>query len=145
VIANDSSLINRAATDKGSFCPACGSAQIESSELGGPAKCLTCTWSGPSSQLNVYRFDHGHGSKEEVLLHFARDVRALLGKEMSLELGKLLLKWGFVSLPGNDKDEQKLFSRTVARYIGGAAQAIAKSVVETRAAIEKEEHDARST
>jgi hypothetical protein len=142
--ANDNSRLNSATQDKAWFCPGCSSASIEASELGGKAKCTTCTWTGTVDDLVTYRFTHGHASKEEILHHFALDVRNLLSKQIALEFGKMLLKWGFVSLPTDSRDNKK-FSQTIARYLGGAAQAIAKSVVETRAAIEKEEHDAGST
>ena len=142
--ANDNTHLNRAATDKGWFCPACGGASIEASEIGGTASCGICTWKGTTDDLNTYKFTHGHASKEEIFHDFFLGVRALLGKEMSLEFGKLLLKWGFVTLPTNASGN-KVFGQTVARYLGSAAQAIARSVVETRAAIEKEEHDAGNT
>jgi hypothetical protein len=67
------------------------------------------------------------------------DVRNLISRQVALEFGKLLLKWGFIMLP-KLASENSRFSKTVARYIGGAAQAMAKSVIETRAALEKEEH-----
>ena len=137
--ANDNSKLNSATTDKAWFCPSCQSASIEASELGGAAKCLTCTWAGTVDDLLTYRFTHGHAAKEEILHHFSMDVRNLLGREVALEFGKLLLKWGFVLLPTLAKDNSK-FSKTVARYLGSAAQAIARSVIETRAALEKEEH-----
>lgn len=142
--ANDNSKLNSASTDKAWFCPGCGSASVEASELGGTAKCLACTWTGTVADLNTYRFTHGHASKEEVLHHFAMDVRTLFSQHIALEIGKLLLKWGFIVLPTLAKDSPA-FSKTVARYIGGAARAVAKSMVETRADIDKEEHATHST
>ena len=137
--ANDNSNLNAATTDKAWFCPGCNSASVEASEMGGTAKCRTCNWTGTVEDLLTYRFTHGHASKEEIFHHFSLDVRNLLSRQVAIELGKLLLKWGFVALPALTRDNPK-FSKAVARYIGAAAQAIAKSVVETRAVIESEDH-----
>ena len=142
--ANDNSHLNVAVRDKGWFCPACGSALVEASELGGAAKCGVCSWHGTTDDLDTYKFTHGHASKEEIFHSFFLGVRDLVSKEVALAFGKLLLKWGFISLPTRSS-ENKEFNKLVARYIGAAARAMALSVVETRTAIEKEQHDAAGT
>lgn len=113
------------------FCPKCQSPLVTVSALvGGEATCEACSWKGPSQELLGYQFTSGFNNAEEVIQAFGRDIRMLLARNgVGLELGKLIIKWGFA--PSIDVP-------TLSRYVGAVARGIAVSVLEERRAIEKE-------
>lgn len=116
--------------EKAFFCPTCGSASVNAPMLAGAeASCNTCTWRGPTHELALLRFDHGMGSPEQVAHNFMIEVRNLLTKNFAMEMGRMLMKWGF--MPAN---ETKLF----ARYMGAIARGISTAIVQERQAIDKE-------
>lgn len=124
--ANDNAF-----TDKAYFCQACGSALVDASSfVGGEASCGVCDWKGKVEELATVPFSQQSGSPEEVLRQLFVDIRGLFAKNISPDLIRLLLKWGFLTNPIDTKE--------VARYFGGIAQAVAKGIIETRAQLEKE-------
>ena len=124
---------NTGPNDKGRFCPTCGGADIVASELaGGDASCSICDWKGKVEELATFHFSHDMGSAEQVFQNFFLDVRAIFSSQRLTEIGKVLLKWGFLDLP----IDKKLF----ARYIGAMAKAMTKAIFDTRKEVEKERH-----
>lgn len=127
--ANDNAF-----TDKAYFCQKCGSALVDASAfIGGEASCTACGWKGSVEDLAAVPFSQEMGKPEEVLRQLFIDIRGIFARNVTPDLIRLLVKWGFLSNP-IDKQE-------VARYFGGIAQAIAKGIVETRAQLEKERVD----
>lgn len=122
------------ATDKSYFCPSCSSANVTASSLaGGAANCNICTWKGVVEDLAVYTFQHGMGGPEQVLHNFAMDVRRVVSGPLAVQMVALLAKWGFLS--SNDMNP-----KVAARYLGAMARGMAKSLLEEREKMEKENH-----
>jgi hypothetical protein len=119
--------------DKSRFCPTCGGADVEVSQLaGGGASCNICGWSGKVEELLTFHFSHNLGSPEQVFQSFFLDLRGVVSQRFLEQIGKLLIKWGFIDLP----IDRKLF----ARYVGGMCKGIVKGIFDTRKEIEKEKH-----
>ena len=111
------------------FCPKCGSAFVERAALS--ASCKVCDWKGEARALAHLDFEHGFGTDEELDHAFFLDVRRLLGEMFAVEIGRFLLRWGFLpSLEG----------KFLARYVSAAAKGVVRAVFEERAQIEKEIH-----
>jgi hypothetical protein len=124
--ANDNAF-----TDKAYFCQCCGSALVDASSFaGGEASCNVCGWAGKVEELATVPFSQEVGSPDEVLRQLFIDIRGLFAKNISPDLIRLLLKWGFLGNPINKQH--------VARYFGGIARSIAQGIIETRAQLEKE-------
>lgn len=98
---------------------------------GGEASCEACGWRGTNSQLLGYTFDSGFANPEEILKNFAQDIKMVLVRNgIAIELGRLLLKWGFAT---------KLDPPTLTRYLMAVAQGMASAVLEERRVQEKEQ------
>jgi len=118
-------------TEKSFFCPSCHSPMVKLSVLaGGEASCDGCGWKGDNKQLLGHEFDSGFTNPEEILKAFANDVKMLLARNgVGVELGRLILKWGFV---------QTVDAATLTRYMIAVARGIASAVMEERRTQEKE-------
>lgn len=139
--ANGNANPNSQLNDKAYFCTACGAADVTASALaGGDASCNVCGWKGHVEDLSVFHFSQDLGSPEEVFRRFFMDVRQLFAKQLAQDLGQLLLKWGFMDTP--TPKNMKAVQHQLARYLAGAAKAVAVSIVATRAELEKEKHNA---
>lgn len=138
--ANDNLGMN----DRALFCAVCGAADVTSSGLaGGEAGCNVCGWKGRVEELAALPFQHDMGSTDEVYRRFFLDLRKLLSTGFATDVGKVLIKWGFMEEP--TAKNMKQVQQHLARYIAGIAKALATSIVQTRAEIEKENHSARPT
>jgi hypothetical protein len=103
--------------------------------IGGISRCKNCNWEGTEGPL-VANFDLP-GSDDERIHKYVSDVRrTIAGELVSVELGKLMLRWGFITKKG-------LTAQTMGRYLNGIARAVATSIIEVRDQIEREE-DAKS-
>jgi hypothetical protein len=111
------------------FCPACGSPSVDASPLaGGGASCSVCSWAGTREQLLLVPLEHDFSSQEEMVLRFVRQLASIIAAGAGKEIGSMLLKWGFI--------DEKHVQEQLGAYIKAMAVAAAKSVVETRAALE---------
>jgi hypothetical protein len=114
------------------FCPQCGSASTETSELtGSAAACLACGWKGKKEALVVAPIETDL-SRDEALEFFSRELRNVFAKHAAKEMGLILKKWGFVD--GNVPQQVKLLGR----YFEAMARSMGKAVFEERQKIEKE-------
>ena len=119
------------------FCPECGSAKITASTLaGGAASCGVCTWQGSTTDLLTYTFQHALGSQDEIVRQFLLDARTVISKSFAIQIGSLLVRWGFVDDP--TPSNVKAVNKQLARYVGAIATAVVKAVFETRGKVEKE-------
>ena len=122
------------------LCPQCGSAVVETTTKGNisdgidtnRAYCGACGWQGIAEDLVAHRFKHEHGTDDQIAQQMVEDLRNHIARDLSLSLGRYLTKWGFVS-PG-------VTPQVLSRYIVGAAQAVMKSILETRQQLEREKH-----
>lgn len=111
------------------FCPACGSPSIETSELaGGVASCTPCSWKGSREDLVQVPLEHSFSSQEEMLTRFITQVASTIAKTGAVEIGRVLLQWGFL--------DEKNIQEELQSYIRSMAVAAAKSVIETRQHLE---------
>ena len=118
------------------FCPQCGSPSIVTpltivTENGGsPAECKACPWKGDRKDLAVAPFKHEFKSDEDIAQNMMRDLRNVLAKSAAVTYGKFLLKWGFL--------DQPISALQLARYMDSIAQAVVRTIIETRTAMAEE-------
>lgn len=114
------------------FCPQCGAASVDRNLVASTGKCRACGWAGSDCELVAVPFQHELGLTDEAIFHnFFIDVRDVLGKSFAVEIGRLLLQWGFLAA---------LDPKLLARYLAAAARAMVHAILEERSAIEREQH-----
>lgn len=119
--------------DQSKFCPMCGSPRVdEGSLIGSLSKCRNCSWQGPSDKLIIHRFRTSLLEGTDVITRFSGEMRDLVAKEMSVPVGKVLVKWGF--LPNTNIDVM-----VWGRYMNAIARAIVTAVIVTRDELEAEQ------
>jgi len=112
------------------FCPVCGSAGVDFSELaGGDAVCRGCGWNGKREELMVVPTTADDDS--QLLVRLMGELRRLLSGELGFPYLKFLIKWGF--LKADERDVVGTLDRKAfARYIAAIARAILTAVLEER-------------
>ena len=123
------------------ICPECGSAMITVSTLAGmQAKCEACKWSGDNPI--AVPFGNPFLDENATFSNFTNELINEYARVAVLPLGKLFVRWGFISTDKQGKPSVK----ELAAYIKAAAMAIVRSAIETRTKIELEraEKDVRS-
>lgn len=131
-------------TDKAlmKFCPRCLSPRIQEGPSIGfgevlPVDCLACSWRGMTIELVVREIEHESGNSNSAVLEaIAKDLRVAMSKGWSVEFGKFLVRWGFIS--------GEVTSAELVRYLTASARASLRAIVEERELIEREADDARA-
>lgn len=137
--ANENMQLNAGTAARGYFCPACGGASVSASQLsGGLASCGICAWTGKTEDLAVVPFTHDFSSDEEMLHALLLDMRKIFTTEVVMGLGRLLLKWGFLTGIEVGKDQVRVDPKALARYVGVCAGAFATAILREREKIERE-------
>jgi len=135
--SNDNSL-----NDKVYLCPTCGSAAVNAATIlaGGASLCKKCGWEGKLEDLAVVPFGHDFESPEKMLHALALDLRGVMAGGFAVELGRVLVKWGFMSELTSDNKEDKIRAvKALSRYIGASANAIAATWLTERMKMETEQ------
>jgi hypothetical protein len=110
------------------FCPRCGSANLEFSELaGGNATCGNCHWVGSTDDLFMVPFCHDFFSDEGMVRGLMNDLRVMLSGELGVPYLKFLVKWGFVKSTNGVADRVAF-----TRYLVAIAKALLVAVFEER-------------
>lgn len=123
------------------FCPQCGSSSLKLPELtGGIAVCLGCGWSGATSELIVTAFQHEEGTDTQVIERFMGELRTAVSKELAIDLGRILVKWGFLNNGPSGINPKEL-----SKYLTGISRSILTSVLTTRQEIERDRLNAGPT
>ncbi len=116
-------------------CPECGSPLVDFSVLeGGTASCKACGWKGNKSGLLAMPFVNRFGTEEELFQAIRSEWRGIFGK-FSTELGRFLVRWGFVIVNPNDEAGTR---KMLARYLTAMASLALVAVVEERQKPEQE-------
>lgn len=116
-------------TDSVLVCSECGSTDLSYSALGTEAICGSCGWTGAKAACATIRFQHNFVSQEAILHALFTDVRNLMAKDFAVAIGRILLRWGFLT---------KLEPQQLTRYIVAASKALVTAFIEERRKIEKE-------
>lgn len=128
-------------TDVAYFCPECGSASLEYSELAGSlATCKVCDWTGAQEKLVAYQFQHDFADGTEALRHMMNQMRHIYAASSKM-FGEFLLKWGFLDYTQTRKG-MNINTKQLARFMAVSAQATLRAIVTERQKIEKERVDA---
>jgi len=123
------------------FCPECGSASLDLSEIiGGLSRCKACAWEGHNSQLVATPIPAELEGDERTFMEMIADLRKLLGYNAK-EYGSFLVKYGFAELKQSRKGVV-LNPKQMARYMSAIGRAMLLSLIEERSAMEKERHSA---
>lgn len=134
---------NNALDDKVYVCPTCGSAAITTSSFAGSgSECGKCGWKGRLEELAAVPFSHDFMSPEAMLHALSMDIRSVIAGGFGVELGRILLKWGFMPAltVGSEKDKLRTM-KLLSRYIGAAAGAIATALISERMKMEVEDQN----
>lgn len=123
------------------FCPECGSASLEKSELvGGMAECKACSWTGTTDQLLASPVPEGYEEQHQLFMDMLRDLRRLLAHNAK-DYGALLVKWGFADLQTGKKG-YSLNPKQFARYMSAIGRAMLTALIEEHQKMEAEKHGA---
>ena len=96
------------------FCPACGTSSVKASSLaGGDASCEVCSWKGTREELLNLLFEHAFDSQEEMLMRFVNQLASVLARSSALEVGRVLLQWGFLE-EKHMQEDLKIYIKTMA-------------------------------
>ena len=115
-------------------CPKCGSGAVEFPVLiGTPAKCQACAWQGHKDELVQRPVNTPFSGKEEAADGFAKEIFYLMAQELSLPLGRLLLRWGLIPIadPAQTKED-------IVRILRAASQAMGTAILQELVAIEQD-------
>lgn len=121
------------------FCPKCSSPLVSFSVLDSPgtgtssASCGACSWKGALNELLSVPFEHDFTSDEAMLHQLKVELRNTIAKGAGIDLGKLLMRWGFVQ-QGTPEEMKKRLSRLLEAIATGAL----REVLSEREKIEKE-------
>lgn len=113
------------------FCPQCGSARVDFSELvGSEASCKGCGWKGSNEALLVVR-GAAAALQGDKTAEFVNDLRQMLSGELGVVMLRFLLKWGFLKADTNNL-AQTLDRKEFARYLMRICKAVADALIEER-------------
>lgn len=121
------------------FCPKCSSPLVSFSVLDGTmtgtssASCGACSWKGALNELLTVPFQHDFSSDEAMLHQLKVELRNTIAKGSGVDLGKMLMRWGFVS-SGTPAEMKVRLSRLLEAIATGAL----RELLAEREKIEKE-------
>jgi hypothetical protein len=119
------------------FCPECGSASIEFSQLaGGRGSCNVCNWIGRREEMVGYAFEHDFSDGGEAVQYMLNDLRKVFAAASKL-YGEFLMKWGFLEVK-QTRGGVQLNTKQLSRYVASMALATFKAILETRNKMEQE-------
>jgi hypothetical protein len=119
--------------DKAYVCPQCASPAIHVPVLAGADfVCEACGWGGPDAV--VVPFTNPFNSSEQTWEKFGMELLNVFSQVGALPIGRVLVKWGFVSVEPSGKPSMN----ELVRYLRAMAGAIVTAVLEERKKIEVE-------
>lgn len=119
--------------DKVYVCPQCASPAIHVPVLAGADfSCEACGWTGPDPVF--VPFSNPLGSADQTWEKFAAEVLTVFSEVGALPIGRVLVKWGFVSVEASGRPSKQ----ELILYLKAMAGAIVTAVIEVRKKIELE-------
>lgn len=101
------------------LCPKCMNSQhVDIQMVAGTASCGECGWTGLEKEL-VATLGESPADAELLLKTFVKEVQVVLAQNLSLPLGRLLLKFGFIQ-----KDDPRTLTRYLVAVVRGVMSAI---------------------
>ncbi len=129
------------------FCPKCDSPHVEVPELeGAKGRCYECAFEGTRGEFLLYPvFTEAGVDLPSLMQRMVNRSRVLLGDPLARGLIPLLIEFGFIPWETNrgrrilweDPRDRAMQQQILGVYIGNAAKAIIRSVVLSRAEVEK--------
>ena len=115
------------------LCPHCNSPSMRIPVLeGSPYVCEVCGWSGIDPM--VMPFGNPFGSANETFNAFTEEMLNTFSKVAALPMGRILVKWGFVSTNRAGKPDVASLARFIRAMAGGAIM----GMIEERKKVEQE-------
>lgn len=116
------------------FCPQCGSAGVDFSDLvNGAAHCRGCAWDG--SREDLLTVPTVADADQQLIVRLMGELRKLLSGELGFPYLKFLVKWGFIKADQQDI-ANTLDRKAFARYLAAIARAILTAIIEERSRAE---------
>ncbi len=109
------------------ICPKCESPTVDVPALvGGTFVCRACGHTGTSADFPGIVAAAPLGAEDAALNAFASDIKDVVAKDIAVPLGRILVKYGFVSNPPTVPE--------MSRYLSAIAASLAKSMILTQEA-----------
>ena len=110
-------------------CPQCQSPALDLGNIGDDVRCRKCGWGGKVKDTIAAPFQNPFSSQQQATEQFVKDIGMWVVETGAIELGRVLIKWGFMDRKNPDP-------KVLGRYATAIAKAVAIAILREREAIE---------